>query len=151
MRNFGVVVLCPTIMSPSVGEHCSIEVRIRLFKTVDDTFVRLWSDRQYDECLTWYEQRQTQISEAVPLHLHCTKAQEFEIRVTQLWLKATTWQLCVSKGLVDNASSHPSMTSMYPVIIFRDLLEVIHRLSEVALGATHTELVSHHALMFKDS
>jgi len=115
---------------------------INLYKTIDDTFVNLWNRVHSHVNPTWAAQLQTQLSEAVPAYLECTEAQAVEIRVTQQWLRAMVWQLCVCQGLVSSVSQETSMTFKFPIQISRDLLTMTHQFSQPAMEVHGVGLVS---------
>jgi hypothetical protein len=115
---------------------------INLYKTIDDTFVSLWNRVHTHASPTWIAQLQTQLSEAVPAYLECTEAQAVEIRVTQQWLRATVWQLCVCQGLVNSVSNDASITFKYPIQISRDLLTMTQQFSQPAMEVHGAGLVS---------
>ncbi|KAJ8117998.1 hypothetical protein OPT61_g931 [Boeremia exigua] len=132
--------LYPTIHPPSLDEvpadrpvAVGLELMINLYKTIDDTFVNLWNRVHSHVNPTWAAQLQTQLSEAVPAYLECTEAQAVEIRVTQQWLRAMVWQLCVCQGLVSSVSQDTSMTFKFPIQISRDLLTMTHQFSQPAM------------------
>lgn len=115
---------------------------INLYKTIDDTFVNLWNRVHNHVNPTWIAQLQTQLSEAVPAYLECTEAQAVEIRVTQQWLRAMVWQLCVCQGLVSSVSQDTAMTFKFPIQISRDLLTMTHQFSQPAMEVHGVGLVS---------
>lgn len=106
---------------------------INLYKTIDDTFINLWNRVHSHVNPTWISQLQQQLSEAVPSYLECTEAQAVEIRVTQQWLRAMVWQLCVCQGLVSSVSNDTAVTFKYPIQISRDLLTMTHQFSQPAM------------------
>jgi hypothetical protein len=120
-----------------------LEILIALYKTIDDTFVNLWNRTHTHTSPGWFAQLQTQLSEAVPAYLECTEAQAVEIRITQQWLKAMAWQLCVCQGLVSSVTNDNCMTFKYPIEISRDLLTMTHQFSQQAMEVHGAELVSH--------
>ncbi|EAT92144.2 hypothetical protein SNOG_00649 [Parastagonospora nodorum SN15] len=81
------------------------------------------------------------LSEAVPAYLECTEAQGVEIRITQQWLKAMAWQLCVCQGLVSSVTNDNCMTFKYPIEISRDLLTMTHQFSQQAMEVHGAELI----------
>lgn len=83
----------------------------------------------------------TQLSEAVPSYMECTEPQAVEIRITQQWLKAMAWQLCVCQGLVSSVSNDNCMTFKYPIDISRDLLSMAHQFSQQTMEMHGAELV----------
>ncbi|KAF3031305.1 hypothetical protein E8E12_001287 [Didymella heteroderae] len=132
--------LYPTIHPPSLGEVPSdrpvaigLELMINLYKTIDNTFVNLWNRVHNHVNPQWIAQLQTQLSEAVPAYLECTEAQAVEIRVTQQWLRAMAWQLCVNQGALSSVSQDTSMTFKFPIQISRDLLTMTHQFSQPAM------------------
>jgi hypothetical protein len=134
------ITLYPTIHPPSLDEVPSdrpvaigLELMINLYKTIDDTFVNLWNRVHSHTNPSWIAQLQTQLSEAVPAYLECTEAQAVEIRVTQQWLRAVVWQLCVCQGLVSSVANDNSMTFKFPIQISRDLLTMTHQFSQPAM------------------
>jgi hypothetical protein len=140
--------LYPTIHPPSLGEVPSdrriavgLELLITLYKNIDHTFINLWNRVQKHANPAWLVQVQTQLSEAVPAYLECTETQEVEVRITQQWLKAMAWQLCVGQGLVSIATSGSCMTLEYPSEISRDLLTMTHHFSQPAMEVHGAELV----------
>ncbi|RYF41022.1 MAG: hypothetical protein EOO38_21185 [Cytophagaceae bacterium] len=118
-----------------------LQHQIALFKTIDDTFVNLWNRVHTHANPAWIAQLQSQLSEAVPSYLDCTEAQVVEVRITQQWLKAMAWQLCVSQGLVSSVSNDSCMTFKYPIDISRDLLTMTHSFSQQAMEVHGAELV----------
>jgi hypothetical protein len=143
------ITLFPTIHPPSLDEVPSdrpvavgLELLINLYKTIDDTFVSLWNRVHTHASPTWIAQLQTQLSDAVPAYLECTEAQAVEIRVTQQWLRATVWQLCVCQGLVNSVSNDASITFKYPIQISRDLLTMTQQFSQPAMEVHGAGLVS---------
>jgi hypothetical protein len=143
------VTLFPTIHPPSLDEVPSdrpvaigLELLINLYKTIDDTFISLWNRVHTHASPTWIAQLQTQLSEAVPAYLECTEAQAVEIRVTQQWLRAMVWQLCVCQGLVNSVSNDTSITFKYPIQISRDLLTMTQQFSQPAMEVHGVGLVS---------
>lgn len=141
--------LYPTIHPPSLEEVPSdrpiavgLEVLIALYKTIDDTFVNLWNRVHPHANPAWYAQVQSQLNEAVPTYLECTEAQAVQIRITQQWLKAMAWQLCVCQGIVSSATNDSCMTFKYPIEISRDLLTMTHQFSQQAMEVHGAELVS---------
>ncbi|KAF1831835.1 hypothetical protein BDW02DRAFT_36174 [Decorospora gaudefroyi] len=133
--------LYPTIHPPSLDEVSSdrpvaagLELMINMFKIIDDTFVNLWN-RVHNTHATaaWITQVQTQLSEAVPAYFECTEAQEVEIRITQQWLRAQTWQLSVCQGLVSSVSTDNRLTFKYPIEIARDVLTISHQFPQQAM------------------
>jgi hypothetical protein len=118
-----------------------LQLQITLFKTIDDTFVKLWNRVHAQANPAWCAQLQTQLSEAVPTYLECTEAQAVEIRITQQWLKAMAWQLCVCQGLVSSVSNDNCMTFKYPIEISRDLLTMTHQFSQQSMEIHGAELV----------
>lgn len=142
------ITLHPTIHPPSLEEVPSdrpiavgLELLITLFKIIDDTFINLWNRVHTHTSPAWYSQLQTQISEAVPAYLDCTEAQAVEIRITQQWLKAMAWQLCVCQGLVSSVTNDNCMTFKYPIEISRDLLTMTHQFSQQAMEVHGPELI----------
>lgn len=140
--------LYPTIHPPSLDEVPSdrpiavgLELLITLYKNIDDTFVNLWNRVHTHANPAWFAQLQTQLSEAVPAYLECTEAQGVEIRITQQWLKAMAWQLCVGQGLVSSVTNDNCMTFKYPIEISRDLLTMTHQFSQQAMEVHGAELV----------
>jgi hypothetical protein len=114
-----------------------------MFKIIDDTFVNLWN--QVDDNRTsaaWIIQVQTQLSEAVPKFLECTRVQEVQIRMTQQWLLSLIWQLSVRQGLVSSASYNNSLTFEYPIEIARDLLMISDHFSQQVMEVHGAGLVS---------
>jgi hypothetical protein len=143
------ITLYPTIHPPSLDEVPSdrpiaagLEVLITLYKSIDDTFVNLWNQVHTHANPAWFAQIQTQLSEAVPAYLECTEAQAVEIRITQQWLKAIAWQLCVCQGVVSSVTNDSCMTFKYPIEISRDLLTMTHQFSQQAMEVHGAELVS---------
>lgn len=143
------ITLYPTIHPPSLDEVPSdrpvavgLELMINLYKTIDDTFINLWNRVHGHANPSWIAQLQTQLSEAVPAYLECTEAQAVEIRVTQQWLRAMVWQLCVCQGLVSSVSQDSSMTFKFPIQISRDLLTMTHQFSQPAMEVHGVGLVS---------
>jgi hypothetical protein len=141
--------LYPTIHPPSLDEVPSdrpvaigLELMINLYKTIDDTFVNLWNRVHNHVNPQWIAQLQTQLSEAVPAYLECTEAQAVEIRVTQQWLRAMAWQLCVNQGALSSVSQDTSMTFKFPIQISRDLLTMTHQFSQPAMEVHGVGLVS---------
>lgn len=129
--------LYPTIHPPSLDEVPSdrpiavgLELMINMFKIIDDTFVNLWNRVHTHANPAWIAQLQTQLSEAVPAYLECTEAQAVLIRITQQWLRAQAWQLCVCQGLVSSVTSENILTFKYPIEISRDLLTMTHQFSQ---------------------
>jgi hypothetical protein len=146
--------LYPTIHPPSLDEVPSdrpiavgLEILIGLFKIVDDTFINLWNRVHTHANPAWFSQVQTQLSEAIPAYLECTEAQAVEIRITQQWLKAMAWQLCVCQGLVSSVTNDNCMTFKYPIEISRDLLTMTHQFSQQAMEVHGAELVSTHLFL----
>ncbi|UPX13701.1 uncharacterized protein EKO05_0004200 [Ascochyta rabiei] len=134
------ITLYPTIHPPSLDEVPSdrpvavgLELMINLYKTIDDTFVNLWNRVHGHANPSWIAQLQTQISEAVPSYLECTETQAVEIRVTQQWLRAMVWQLCVCQGLVSSVSQDTSMTFKFPIQISRDILTMTQQFSQTTM------------------
>jgi len=143
--------LYPTIHPPSLDEVPSdrpiaagLEALITLYKIIDDTFVNLWNQVHASAANpAWFAQVQSHLSEAVPAYLECTEAQAVEIRITQQWLKAIAWQLCVCQGVVSSVTNENCMTFKYPIEISRDLLTMTHQFSPQAMEVHGAELVSH--------
>lgn len=115
---------------------------INMYKIIDDTFVNLWNRVHTHVNPAWITQLQTQLSEAVPAYLDCTEAQAVEIRVTQHWLRAQAWQLCVCQGLVSSVTNDSPLTFKYPIEISRDLLTMAHQFSQQAMEVHGAGLVS---------
>lgn len=115
---------------------------INMYKIIDDTFINLWNRVHAHANPAWITQLQTQLSEAVPAYLECTEAQAVLIRVTQQWLRAQAWQLCVCQGLISSVSNDNSLTYKYPIEISRDLLTMTHQLSQQAMEVHGAGLVS---------
>lgn len=113
-----------------------------MYKLVDDTFINLWNRIHTHANPAWISQLQTQLSKAVPAYLDCTEAQAVMIRVTQQWLKAQAWQLCVCQGLVSSVASESALTFKYPIEIARDLLATTHQFSQPAIEVHGVGLVS---------
>lgn len=141
--------LYPTIHPPSLDEvpadrpvAVGLELMINLYKTIDDTYVNVWNRVHNHVNSAWAAQLQTQLSEAVPAYLECTEAQAVEIRVTQQWLRAMVWQLCVCQGLVSTVNQDTSMTFKFPIQISRDLLTMTHQFSQPAMEVHGVGLVS---------
>lgn len=141
--------LYPTIHPPSLDEVPSdrpiavgLELMINMFKIIDDTFVNLWNRVHTHANPAWIAQLQTQISEAVPAYLECTEAQAVLIRITQQWLRAQAWQLCVSQGLVSSVTNENILTFKYPIEISRDLLTMTHQFSQQTMEVHGVGLVS---------
>ncbi|KAL6712634.1 hypothetical protein ACN47E_000511 [Coniothyrium glycines] len=140
--------LYPTIHPPSLDEVPSdrpiaigLELMINMYKIVDDTFVNLWNRVHAHANPAWLAQLQTQLSEAVPAYLECTEPQAVEIRITQQWLKAQAWQLCVGHGLVSSVSNDLPLTFKYPIEISRDLLSMTHQFSQSAMEVHGAQLI----------
>ncbi|KAF1934071.1 C6 zinc finger domain-containing protein [Didymella exigua CBS 183.55] len=134
------ITLHPSIHLPTLDDVPSdrpvavgLELMINLYKTIDDTFVNLWNRVHGHTNPQWMAQLQTQLSEAVPAYLECTEAQAVEIRVTQQWLRAMVWQLCLNHGVVASVSQDTSMTFKFPIQISRDLLTMTHQFSQPAM------------------
>lgn len=132
--------LYPTIHPPSLDEVPSdrpialgLELMINMFKVIDDTFVNLWNRVHAHANPAWLAQLQTQLTDAVPAYLECTEPQAVEIRITQQWLRAQAWQLCVGHGLVSSVSNDAPLTFKYPIEISRDLLSMTHQFSQPAM------------------
>lgn len=119
-----------------------LEILISLFKIIDDTFINLWNQVHTHANPAWFTQLQSQFSEAVPAYLECTEAQAVDIRITQQWLKAMAWQLCVCQGHVSSVTNDSCMTFKYPIEISRDLLTMTHQFSQQAMEVHGAELVS---------
>lgn len=141
--------LYPTIHPPSLDEvpadrpiAVGLEILIALFKIVDDTFINLWNRVHSHANHAWISQLQTQLTEAVPAYLECTEAQAVEIRVTQHWLRAMSWQLCVCQGLVSSVANEHCMTFKYPIDVSRDLLTMTHQFSPQSMEVHGARLVS---------
>lgn len=115
---------------------------INMYKNVDDTFINLWNRVHTHANPAWLSQLQTQLSEAVPAYFECTETQSVLIRVTQQWLKAQAWQLCVCQGLVSSVASENPQTFKYPIEIARDLLSMTHQFSRPAIEVHGVGLVS---------
>lgn len=141
--------LFPTIHPPSLDEvpadrpiAVGLELMINMFKIIDDTFVNLWNRVHAHVNPAWMAQLQTQLSDAVPAYLECTEPQAVEIRITQHWLRAQAWQLCVGQGLVSGVSNESSLTFKYPIEISRDLLSMTPQFSQQAMEVHGAGLVS---------
>ena len=119
-----------------------LELMINMFKIIDDTFVNLWNRVHAHVNPAWMAQLQTQLSDAVPAYLECTEPQAVEIRITQHWLRAQAWQLCVGQGLVSGVSNESSLTFKYPIEISRDLLSMTPQFSQQAMEVHGAGLVS---------
>lgn len=113
-----------------------------MFKVIDDTFINLWNRVHAHANPAWMAQLQTQLSDAVPAYLECTEPQAVEIRITQQWLRAQAWQLCVGHGLVSSVSNDTPLTFKYPIEISRDLLSMTHQFSHAAMEVHGAGLVS---------
>lgn len=149
MHKHRPISLYPTIHLPSLDEVPSdrpiaagLELMINMYKIIDDTFVNLWNRVHTHANPAWIAQLQTQLSEAVPAYLDCTEAQAVEIRVTQHWLRAQAWQLCVCQGLVSSVTSDSPLTFKYPIEIARDLLTTTHQFSQQSMEVHGAGLVS---------
>ena len=151
------ITLYPTIHPPSLDEVPSdrpvavgLQLMINLYKTIDDTFINLWNQSrnqvqnqvQNHANPAWIARLQPQLSDAVPAYLECTEAQAVEIRVTQQWLRAMVWQLCLSQGLVSDVSQETTMMFKFPIQISRDLLTMTHQFSQPAMEVHGVGLVS---------
>lgn len=144
-RNFALhkhrpISLYPTIHPPTLDEASSdrqfasgLELMINMYKIIDDTFINLWNRVHTHANPAWIAQLQTQLAEAVPAYLDCNEAQSVEIRVTQHWLRAQAWQLCVTQGLVSSVTSDSPLTFKYPIEIARDLLTATHQFSQQSM------------------
>jgi len=142
------ITLYATIHPPSLDEvpgdrpiAVGLELMITLFKTVDDTFINLWNRVHTQANPAWISQLQTQLAEAVPAFLECTEAQAVQIRITQQWLRAMAWQLCVCQGLVSSVSNDPSMTFKFPIEISRDLLTMTHQFTPQSMEVHGAKLI----------
>jgi len=113
-----------------------------MYKIIDDTFVSLWNRVHTHANPAWIAQLQTQLADAVPAYLDCTEAQAVEIRVTQHWLRAQAWQLCVTQGLVSSVTNDSPLTFKYPIEIARDLLTIAHQFSQQSMEAHGAGMVS---------
>ncbi|KAF2823389.1 hypothetical protein CC86DRAFT_409302 [Ophiobolus disseminans] len=140
--------LYPTIHPPSLDEVPSdrpiavgLELLITLYKTIDNTFINLWNRVHAQANPAWYAQVQSQLSAAIPTYLECTEAQAVQIRITQQWLKAMAWQLCVCQGIVSSVTNDSCMTFKYPIDISRDLLTMTHQFSQPAMEVHGAELI----------
>jgi len=146
-RNFALhkhrpISLYPTIHPPALDEVPSdrpiaagLELMVNMYKIIDDTFVSLWNRVHTHANPAWIAQLQTQLADAVPAYLDCTEAQAVEIRVTQHWLRAQAWQLCVTQGLVSSVTNDSPLTFKYPIEIARDLLTIAHQFSQQSMEA----------------
>lgn len=149
MHKHRPISLYPTIHPPSLDEVPSdrpiavgLELMINMFKVIDDTFVNLWNRVHGHANPAWLAQLQTQLTDAVPAYLECTEPQAVEIRITQQWLRAQAWQLCVGQGLVSSVSNDAPLTFKFPIEIARDLLSMTHQFSHPAMEVHGAGLVS---------
>ncbi len=150
MHKHRPVSLHSTIRPPLLEEVSSdrsialgLEVTINMFKIIDHTFVNLWNRADNSRTsAAWITQVQTQLSEAVPEFLECTKVQEVQIRMTQQWLRSQIWQLSLCQGLVSSTSYDNSLTFKYPVDIAGDLLMISDQFSQQVMEVHGTGLVS---------
>ena len=115
---------------------------INMYKLIDDTFVNLWNRVHTHSNPAWIAQLQTQLSDAVPAYLNCTEAQAVEIRITQHWLRAQVWRLCVCPELVSNVTNDSMPALKGPVEISGDLFSVTHQFSQQAVEVHGVGLVS---------
>ena len=117
---------------------------INMFQIIDDTYINLWNRVHTHANPAWIAQLQRRISDIVPVYLECTEAQAVLIRVTQQWLRAHAWQLCVCQGMVNDVSNDTSLTLKYPLEISRDLLTITHQFPPQAMemhGAGFVSLI----------
>lgn len=143
------ITLYPTIHPPSLDEVPSdrpiaigLELMINMYKLIDDNFVNLWNRVHSHANPAWMAQLQTQLTDAVPAYLECTEVQAVEIRITQQWLRAQVWRVCVCQGLLSSIPSDSPLAFKYPIEISRDLLTMTHQYSQQAIEVHGAGLVS---------
>jgi hypothetical protein len=141
--------LYATIHPPSLDEAPSdrsiasgLELLIKLYKPIDDTFVQLWNKARPSTTPTNFATMQNHLSETLPTYLDCTESQAVDLQVTQQWLRTMVWQLCVSQGLVSSVAANSAMTFKYPIEIARDLLSMTQQFSQHAMEVLGVGLVS---------
>lgn len=57
------------------------------------------------------------------------ETQQADISITQLWLLDRLWNLCLSHGLIRDASDHPELEYAFPCRIARAMMDTCHTLS----------------------
>lgn len=125
-----------TIEFPPIGDVEGDAVAIRgllylsnLFRTIDDTFSRVWYTARSKCCPTWLAGLQRQLTEALPPELNCTEAQEADIRVTQQWLRIVVWQMSTASGCLSSTSPDAFMSFTYPIDVSKEVVDITRRLS----------------------
>ena len=103
---------------------------VNLYRPFDDTFVALWNKASVGVTITWLEQLQQQLSDALPVYLGVSDIQAVDLRVSQQWLRTMVWQLSMSYGFLSSKASVASMTLTYPIELSRDVLVISRQYSQ---------------------
>jgi hypothetical protein len=148
LRKHRSITLHSTLFLPCASEPSDEPVAIalghliNLYKVVDDTFIGLWNRLHTQASPAWITQLYTQLAAAAPPYFAGTEVQAVEIRVCEHWLKTMVWQLCLSHGLISNASSEDCMTYKYPICVANGLFDSIQYYCLQNTGIHGPELVS---------
>ncbi|KAK5048306.1 hypothetical protein LTR84_005976 [Exophiala bonariae] len=101
---------------------------ILLFKTIDDTFMTHWIDRQAPTLtMAWIEEKQSQLSgindDWEDQIKELSQMQQIDLLVTRDWLRTLVWQVALSRFFLtsDGRPSRHFMDITFPALISRRL------------------------------
>lgn len=93
-------------------------------------------------CQAYLSQVQARLSVALPRILECTDIQVVELRVTQQWLRAIAWKLCVTRACTDTEARSDLLFGASPIEISEELLSMTHYFPQQAMNTLGVALVS---------
>ena len=111
---------------------------VRLFSTLDQTFIEHWIDKgkglRLD--LQWIEGREAHLNQVMHLlqqHDHAlTEMQSIDLITTDLWLRTLLWKLALTNLLLTNNNSIDSMSIFFPLHLSRKLRIILSRMPQSA-------------------
>lgn len=149
LRSHRPVSLHTTIKLPALDEDPSEPVglngfihMIKLFRTIDGTFVGLWNDFHARCPSEWLVRLQHHLSNAFPTHFRSTEIQAVDLIVSQQWLRTLVWQISMRQGFLSSTAADSVMRFGFPIEVSRELLTAIHRFSRQAMEFHGIGLVS---------
>jgi hypothetical protein len=119
-----------------------------LYSIVDDKMSEIWNNMRSQAPVAWppntaiwLSRLQKDLTEAIPIHLHVTEAQEVDLKTTQLWLRCIVWQLSTASGCLSSTPADHSMSFSYPIEIARELANLTSRVNFSSMEAHGIGLV----------
>lgn len=101
-----------------------------LFSTLDEKFVQLWyaNDPEDDPEVTPFENVaaiQHELNKLDFTNTKMTEIQKADVLITHQWLRLIFWQASMRQGLINSSSTDEIFFYNYPILIARDLCQVM--------------------------